>query len=137
MLGSKFVPQGKFESTRRGGRGRGDGHSNSRGTASRDRGTHTSWRGRGASADWTSQRGDFQNRHRKPAIEPLEAQAKGDLWDSVEVDEVKWSSRLDGKAPSVQNCEYVASYNLLHKKITTILVPGKSALKCLLASSPC
>ena len=104
-------------------------YTSSRGRASTERATDTRWRGRGAAPlEPTSRRGDFQNRNRKTEVEPLEAQAKGDLLGSIDLEDVKWASRSDVKAPTIQDCEFVASYNLLHRRITTILVPGKLIL---------
>ena len=116
------------------GRGRGQGRgrgssSDVRGKGSEGRATHTSWRGRGAPIDRRSQRGNFKSNNGRPEVEPLEAQAKGDLLSTVELDAVELDSHVREKVLSLHGCEYVASYNLLHHRNTTILVPG-NAVRC-------
>ena len=136
MSGTNLSTGRNFEFRGRGqGRGRGRGSSpDLRGRGSDGRATHTSWRGRGAPTDRPGQRGDFKSKIGRQEVEPLEAQAKGDLLSTIELDAIKFNSYAGKRVWSLHGCEDVASYNLLHHRHTTILVPGNIAQDCAFVS---
>ena len=129
MSGEDLPAGRKFDSRGRSrGRGQGRGFSSDvRGRGSGGYAIYTGGRGRGAPVNQLNQRGDHKNSRQE--VEPLEAQAKGDLLSTVDLDAVRLTASRDGgKVWSLLGCEFVASYNLLHHRHTTILVPGMQPL---------
>ncbi|MCJ1245108.1 hypothetical protein MMC30_002309 [Trapelia coarctata] len=93
------------------------------GLGTRGRGRATgAWRSR---SDW---RGNARGGRSEPKGEQLEKRPIGHLIGTIRLSEVQSAVQLKDAAPTIEDCQYVASYNWLNRKNPTILVPGAPPL---------
>lgn len=79
----------------------------------------------------------FSGRHRGWRTEAPKGQAlggrtdqTGELLRTITLSKIQSSPQFKDITPTIENCEYVASYNWLNKKRPTILVPGRGIKTC-------
>ena len=104
----------------------GGNRSSWRGRGGEGFGTRGRGRGTGARGSQSNWRGSARGGRTDPKGERQETRPIGPLIGTVRLSEVQSTAQSSEAAPTIEDCEYVASYTWLNRKEPTILVPGKS-----------
>jgi len=96
-----------------------------RGQRSEAFGNRAPRRGTGAQRSHGGWRGNARGGRTEPEAERLEKRPMGRPIGTIGLSEVQSAVQLKDAAPTIEDCQYVASYNWLNREKPTILVPGK------------